>query len=256
MEKKKLFTNRDFVYWIGFLLFIIILSWTIRIQTTDVLLDKISFAVGIASLILAGVAIIYSFVQSIDSSSQSRLINQALIDVTNKINELNKVTDSLSDIKDELSELKTHTKTDTTTIIEAISNLKEEVGNIDISKILDKKSIKITPDVEAAIEQEFKKEINKGISKFEDTMFRIDNEIEAALAEYLSDLEMGSSFVRKNFKKYLVDNNLHATEDSVEQAIKKFRRIGAMKISTKVFSSGRKVAILVKSGDFEKMKKN
>ncbi|MDW2879713.1 MULTISPECIES: hypothetical protein [Bacillaceae] len=103
MESVKGFLNRiekkDYIYWIAFLLFALILSWTIRIDTSTELLDKISFAMGLSSLFLSVIAIFYSIVKGEQSSQQSIIVTETLHKISKSAEEINTIKQEIKDTR-------------------------------------------------------------------------------------------------------------------------------------------------------------
>ncbi|WP_026672887.1 hypothetical protein [Alkalihalobacterium bogoriense] len=103
MESLKGFLNRiekkDYIYWIAFLLFALILSWTIRVDTSSELLDKITFAMGLSSLFLSVIAIFYSIVKGEQSSQQSILATETLHKIRESAEEINTIKQEIKDTR-------------------------------------------------------------------------------------------------------------------------------------------------------------
>ncbi|MBE4910179.1 hypothetical protein IMZ08_19255 [Bacillus luteolus] len=103
MESVKGFLNRfekkDYIYWIAFLLFVLILSWTIRVDTSSELLDKITFAMGLSSLFLSVIAIFYSIVKGEQSSQQSIIVTETLHKISKSAKEINTIKQEIKDTR-------------------------------------------------------------------------------------------------------------------------------------------------------------
>lgn len=103
MESVKGFLNRiekkDYIYWIAFLLFTLILSWTIRVDTSSELLDKITFAMGLSSLFLSVIAIFYSIVKGEQSSQQSIIVTETLHKISKSAEEINTIKQEIKDTR-------------------------------------------------------------------------------------------------------------------------------------------------------------
>lgn len=139
-EKKEFPEKKDLVYWI--LIILIFLSLTIawRTRDPDLLISQISLGSTFLSILLAVVAIIFSFVQSNRSTMESRETLKELSNVTSQIISLNSIKDELSKVVSEYEKA-----------IVTFNNKNEQVE----TTIGENKAIKINE-----INQEFKSKIN------------------------------------------------------------------------------------------------
>jgi hypothetical protein len=119
------FEKKDYVYWICILLFLLILSWSIRINSTSELLDKISFGVGLSSLFLAIIAIFYSIVKGEQSSQQSIVAQQTLHEISRSIIEFNIIKEDIRKSVNNINELKTEIKETRSSMNSSFNNLFE-----------------------------------------------------------------------------------------------------------------------------------
>ncbi|MCM3667154.1 hypothetical protein M3204_22395 [Mesobacillus subterraneus] len=142
MESVKGFLNRiekkDYIYWIAFLLFALILSWTIRIDTSTELLDKITFAMGLSSLFLSVIAIFYSIVKGEQSSQQSIIVTETLHKISKSAEEINIIKQDIKDTRSSMDsgfsnlieilykveDAQTNNKTDTNPTPELMNSIK------------------------------------------------------------------------------------------------------------------------------------
>lgn len=142
MESVKGFLNRiekkDYIYWIAFLLFALIISWTIRVDTSSELLDKITFAMGLSSLFLSVIAIFYSIVKGEQSSQQSIIVTETLHKISKSADEINTIKQEIKDTRSSIDsglskvfeilykveDAQTNDTTDTKTTPELMNSLK------------------------------------------------------------------------------------------------------------------------------------
>ncbi|KXH86925.1 hypothetical protein [Sporosarcina sp. HYO08] len=102
--------RKDYIYWICILLFLLILSWSVRINSTSELLDRISFGVGLSSLFLAVIAIFYSIVKGEQTSQQSTIAQQTLREIGGSINEINEIKKDIRKSVNEINQIKNEIK--------------------------------------------------------------------------------------------------------------------------------------------------
>lgn len=119
------FEKKDYIYWICILLFLLILSWSIRINSTTELLDKVSFGVGLSSLFLSVIAIFYSIVKGEQSSQQSIVAQQTLHEISQSITEFNKIKEDMKESVNKINELKTAIRDTRSSMDSSFSNVLE-----------------------------------------------------------------------------------------------------------------------------------
>lgn len=128
---KNILDKKDFTYWIIILVLFIIGLATTKCAENDTILNYISFAGTITSILLALIAIIYSFVQNFTNVT----LNQKLIDTADKIETATqKVNSSLSGIDDaatKLENVSVSVANATTNIDKSSENIKKISEKID-----------------------------------------------------------------------------------------------------------------------------
>ena len=90
-------TKKDLTYWILFLILINIFVYVLFIKDPSLVNSKLSLASTITSIALALIAILFSFVQSSDSSNQNNNLLSELAKVTTTIEKLQKVSESIEE---------------------------------------------------------------------------------------------------------------------------------------------------------------
>ncbi|MDM5315111.1 hypothetical protein QUF49_03830 [Fictibacillus sp. b24] len=97
-------TKKDIIF--GFIVLILIgiiitiITW--RAGDSSIIVNQISLASGLSSIVLAVIAIFYSFIESRASASDSENIRSSLSEIQMKINDLNRISEELEVIKNQL----------------------------------------------------------------------------------------------------------------------------------------------------------
>lgn len=103
MKSMKIFIDtldkKDYKYWIFILTFLLILSWTVRVNSTTELLDKISFAVGLSSLLLSVIAIFYSIVKGEQTSQQAIMVQENLRKISASVEDIQTIKKELQETR-------------------------------------------------------------------------------------------------------------------------------------------------------------
>jgi hypothetical protein len=125
----KYFDSKDYNYWLFILVLLLVASSTSQFGNNTAVLNYVSFAGTITSIILAVVAIIYSFFQNFANTS----LNQKLIESADKIEKvINTVDESFEDINKSTAKIDSYTKSigDATNKIDASTEKTQEMIQI------------------------------------------------------------------------------------------------------------------------------
>jgi hypothetical protein len=95
LEKKDLYYGFSIIYLVSILVAVIV--W--KYSDSKILVDQISFASSIASIILAVVAMIYAFFQTKESSSQNVIVQETLHKISQRVDELMAIRGDISEFK-------------------------------------------------------------------------------------------------------------------------------------------------------------
>ncbi|PHA78091.1 hypothetical protein [Bacillus toyonensis] len=116
--------KRDFYYIVGFLIILLVFVATGRLADNTDVVDYVGFAGTIVSILLAVIAIIYSFYQSSTyESAISKLDNSAnkIQEVTTKLSNVSEIESMMKEFKEEVIFFK-----------ESIEEVKNSVGRVDV----------------------------------------------------------------------------------------------------------------------------
>ncbi|NIK67953.1 hypothetical protein [Paenibacillus sp. BK720] len=159
MEKKGFMdsiTKRELIYW--FIIFDLILlitgALTWKFKNSQDVINQISLVSSISSILLALVAIVYAFFQSQDSSKQSGQLQNTLMKINDKIEELTEIKDELRSIKDEFYSFRADSKSDIAQIHTLLEEQKDILTNDVINKLKEKQV-----DIPEEIENDVKNEV-------------------------------------------------------------------------------------------------
>lgn len=101
-------TSKDYIYWLLGMGILVIYFATKNLAGNDLIVDYVSFAGGIVSIILALIAIIYSYQQS-NQSSENYTETKALLSViSEKAEGINEIKDRVKDTDNNLANLNKH----------------------------------------------------------------------------------------------------------------------------------------------------
>lgn len=184
------FTKKDYIYWIIFLMFLIILLLVWKWSNEQQLTNQISLVGSVSSILLALVAIGYAFFQTQRNSNENNNMLNTLIKINDQINKLESVNNSLNNIKKDL-----------VTIQKESSNFQEKV-QIDLEKLrssledkswIDNLDLSIDYDEDNVVEmkEQFKNEYMNHIKEKLDRAFRIDNDVMAKVLSHIGPLPLG-----------------------------------------------------------------
>lgn len=106
MEKRSIIERKDLVYWLIISVIFLIGSLTVNVQSNEQLIDRTNFASTIASIILAVIAIIYTFYQSITNTANEYKLNSSIDKIDNASNAITENITILTDSSKEITNLK------------------------------------------------------------------------------------------------------------------------------------------------------
>lgn len=190
MDKKRFFTGRDYFYWIA-----ILIGWNILLLTSDFganeeIISYVSFAGTITSIILAVVALLYSFIFNEKSSGAIEKFKSSAENIEKHTNELKNVSESIEKWETTIN--------NQTRELEQVSKLvnKWETTILDVEKRINKKldeQERTNERIRSVLEDAFKKQSHENNSKIEEEVKNKYNEklnismkiIEEQIAELL-----------------------------------------------------------------------
>ncbi|MGF7035773.1 hypothetical protein J2T17_006808 [Paenibacillus mucilaginosus] len=158
--KKELVSKKDLVYWFIITDLVLLMSglFTWKFKDTQDVINQVSLISSVSSILLALVAIIYAFFQTLDSKKQGDAQQRTLEKIELQINELGKIKDEFSHIKNEFISFKESSKTDKEELLLAIDqSWKSSASNV--FQGLKENQIDIPQEVKDAVvesNQEFK----------------------------------------------------------------------------------------------------
>lgn len=126
-SKLKLFTKKDFAYWVIFLMEIIVFLLVWRWDSEQHLANQISLVGSVFSILLALVAIGYTFFQTQSSSHENKVILNTLMKVNDEINKLESINDSLRNINKDLVHFKNESSSYQEKTDQNLSTLRESL---------------------------------------------------------------------------------------------------------------------------------
>lgn len=170
MKVQKMLENvdkKDLLY--GFIIFDLILAmigmmvW--KFYTAEELIIQISFGSTIASILLAVVAMVYSYIQSYESSGQQAVVQLALSKISDKV-------DELASIRDELNSLRNDAQRANETILSTLNGFMDETLN-DIESIftsLKEQGYDVPVEVEKTISHQYREKFQNELSRIRGRM--------------------------------------------------------------------------------------
>jgi hypothetical protein len=149
---------------LGFIIFdlvviiIGILTW--RLFSYKEVIDQMSLVSSISSILLALVAIVYAFFQTFSSSKQGEQMQNTLVNIDEKINELNEIKDEFEVIKDEFGLFREASSKDKLELLTVITEMdsKMQVSIETIFKTLKEKQIEVPDQIKQNILTNFKEQ--------------------------------------------------------------------------------------------------
>lgn len=165
-------SKKDMIY--GFIIFdliivvITVMSW--KFDTARELIDQITFGSALTTIMLAVVAMIYSYIQAFEASTHNTLVRQALNQISDKVEEFGKM-------KDELITLRHDTKTYNEHILESLNRFVEEAStHVDsIFEVLRERGLDVPEEVEKDISLAYRDKFNNELSDIR-SRFLLDKE--------------------------------------------------------------------------------
>lgn len=181
--------RKDLIY--CFIIFDLILllaglfTWKFR-DSQDVI-NQVSLISSISSILLALVAIIYAFFQTISANKQSDTVHNTLIKIEEKVNELGRVKDELSTIKDEFILFREDSKTDKLEILKVINESQDFVRRSNESVIanLKEREVNIPADVESSVLEKSTEEFDSHLNLIKERIFNDELETENIIGNAL-----------------------------------------------------------------------
>lgn len=176
------------MYWVvvSILIIAIILVATWRGGDSQVLVNQISFAVGIASIFLAIVAMIYSFIQAEQSSRQNTTVQSALEKIVDKIEEFANLKSDIELIRKDSSDILSH-------IQGQLSNNMDTVINSGISEETKEELEKLKQNMMLEIEV-LKSQKVQQVSTHRGELNKDNKYIFDSIKMYVNSLPEGSEF--------------------------------------------------------------
>ncbi|ANE46305.1 hypothetical protein SY83_08475 [Paenibacillus swuensis] len=154
--------HKDLIYLFiitDLVLFMILVSvW--RFHSAQELINQISFGSTLASILLALVAMVYSYFQSFESSNQNRQVQQALHQISSKVDEFKEIKQELSDMRRDSKESNDHLISMLNKVTDKAS---KDVGSIFHS--LRENGFEVSEDLEKAISAQYRKKFESEIAK-------------------------------------------------------------------------------------------
>ncbi|MCR8635762.1 hypothetical protein [Paenibacillus radicis (ex Xue et al. 2023)] len=176
LEKKEKITRKDLVYWFIILDLILavsgLLTWKFK-DSQDVI-NQISLVSSISSILLALVAIIYAFFQTLASTKQGDNQQRTLEKIEEKIVELGLIKDELAFIKNEFVSFRESSKSDKIEIIATLDSYLK-ANNISLLDSLKEKHIDIPIDIQNSVLEKSNKYLEKYIDQVKHSLSINDN---------------------------------------------------------------------------------
>lgn len=159
-------TNRkirriDIFYWFLIIDLIVVviavLAW--RAKNATEIINAVSVGSGMASILLALVAIVYAFLQTESSSRQNSNLQSTLSHINQKVHELGVIKDDLTSMKTELVSFRDLSTTQNENVLDLISKLqKQDMSSVEgtIEKLREKKV-----DISETVQKEIIAEVGK-----------------------------------------------------------------------------------------------
>lgn len=83
--------KRDLLYILGFLLYNLFILFIWKVSSLELLVNQLSLAASIVSILLACFAVIYAWHQSIETKTQQRMIRNTFQKINHKLDEINQI---------------------------------------------------------------------------------------------------------------------------------------------------------------------
>lgn len=132
---KELITKKDLFYWIVFLLIAILFILTIKLSPKTQVVEYFSFGGTLASILLATVAMIYSFYQNFSMQSSSERLNDSVNKIEKSLGSLDEFDAGLNKITSEIglagNELSASTILLKDNLLVTIDELRNKLSNIE-----------------------------------------------------------------------------------------------------------------------------
>lgn len=154
-------SKKDLIY--GFIivdLTILLLAVAVwKFHTSREVIDQISLGSALTTILLAVVAMVYSYIQTLEASAQNRMVQQALGKISEKVDEFGKM-------KEELITLRQDTRTYNEHILESLNRFVEEgADHIDsIFKVLRERGLEVPEEVEKDIAAAYRDKFNSELA--------------------------------------------------------------------------------------------
>ncbi|CAM4516448.1 hypothetical protein [Paenibacillus typhae] len=143
---REIITKKDLFYWIVFLLITILLTTTLRLTPNAQVVDYFSFGGTLASILLAVVAMIYSFYQSFSMQSSSERLNDSVNKIEKSLDNLEEFDEGLQKITYEIGiagrELSASTTVLKDSLLTTIDELRNRLNSIENYNITNNDLIK------------------------------------------------------------------------------------------------------------------
>ncbi|MFC4778218.1 hypothetical protein ACFO9Q_15570 [Paenibacillus sp. GCM10023252] len=153
--------RRDLIYWfimIDLTLGIIgLFVW--KFYDAKELIDQISFAATLSSILLAIVAMVYSYVQSYESSAQNRMVQSALSSIVDKV-------DEVSHIRDELALIRQDAKAGNDNLLQSLHRYADQVDDhiSTVFSLLREEGLEVPAELERDISLAYRDKFNHEVS--------------------------------------------------------------------------------------------
>ncbi|MCS7460715.1 hypothetical protein N0M98_11225 [Paenibacillus doosanensis] len=133
------------------------LSW--KFGSARELIDQISFGSALSTILLAIVAMVYSYVQALEASGHNMLVQQALGRIIDKV-------DEFAHMKEELLALKQDTRTYNEHILESFNRFAEQASaHIDsVFEVLREQGLDVPEELEKDIAEVYRSKFNSELA--------------------------------------------------------------------------------------------
>lgn len=191
-------SKKDLIF--GFIIFylinVIVLLVIWKIGTPKEILDQVSFASSISSILLALIAIVYAFIQSKDASEQHHTVQKMLHGIMDQVQKLENIKEELSLIKDDFGLFKSDSKSDKTEILQAIKTLKGIYNPKAVFQQLEEQQIEVPKEVQDKISKDFSETFDQQLHELVTDSERLDHsEVERIIANLIkNEMEIGQLF--------------------------------------------------------------
>ncbi|WP_312123681.1 hypothetical protein [Lysinibacillus boronitolerans] len=250
--KKEYITKKDLFYIIVFLVFALVLVFSWRAGGINILVNQISLVGSVSSILLALIAIGYAFFQANNSSWENKQMLDTLSRVNEKVEELGIIKDEMVLIKNDISSFKEVSNDGMSNMMSAISELPNMLNFDGFSKLLKDQGVVIPSEIESGLKIKYQEKLNDEVNKLKNKVIRLDSELEAEIANYISvEKERNDHIRRIDVKGYLNRNGLNYSVSDISKVLRRFSEVGIVRREVIKNNSGRITVKYYKSGEME-----